>query len=128
MTLLSAYEDFVERSLGALKGNWARFNFVAGLRGESLEYEHWGMEQTHGPQAARKAMAEAHEELLERILETPLPLLEEEFDGVTAESLSKSKPEQLLPANASSASREHFRYVLTALTLLAESRSTHQAA
>lgn len=127
MTLFSAYEDFMQRSLSALKGNWARFTFVAGLRGKS-GYEHWGMERTHGPHAAGKAITQAHGELLEKVLETPLSILEEEVTGAKPESISKATPEQLLPPNANAALREHLRYVLTALTLLAESRSNHQAA
>jgi hypothetical protein len=73
-------------------------------------------------------MAQAHEELFEKILETPLPMLEEEVVAAGPESVSKVTPEMMLPPGSGSSSRYHFRYVLTVLTLLAESRSNHQAA
>jgi hypothetical protein len=73
-------------------------------------------------------MAQAHEELFEKILETPLPMLEEEVVAAGPECVSKVTPAMMLPPGSGPSSRYHFRYVLTVLTLLAESRSNHQAA
>lgn len=124
MSLFSAYEDFVRRTLDALKGNWEKLAFVAGLRGTSAEYEHWGLEHTYGPVAAKKAMAQAHSEVFQIVLETPIATLAEEIQSAP----EKVGLERYVPANLDNSSKEHFRYVLTALSLLAKSRSNHRAA
>ncbi len=129
MTLFSAYEDFVGRTLGALDSTWEKLVFLAGLRGEKDRYEHWGLEYTHGPKAAHAAIMQAHAEIFQRTLETPIPALSEEFEAAKSKSTPKqSNLDQMIPKKRNGCSPEHFRYVLSALTLLAESRSSRQAA
>lgn len=129
MTLFSAYEDFVLRTLGALKGPWERLVFVAGLRDPKGRHEHWGLEYTHGPQVAKKAMAQAHTDMFQKVLETPLPELREEFEALARRQTSGvPELEQMIPAERNGCSSEHFRYVRSALTLLAAVPSSRQAA
>ena len=124
MTLLSPYEDFVTRTLGALKGTWARLEFVAGLRGENNQYQHWGMENVHGPKAAQLAIAQAHTYVFQRALETPISELAGEF------SVADERPDfdRYVPQNLNGCTKEHFQYVTTALTLLADARSSRRVA
>ncbi len=128
MPLLSAYEDFVNRTLAAVQGTWAKLTFVAELKGQSSEYQHWGLEYTHGSDRAKQAMQQAHTEILERVLQTPLARLEEDAKAAKPSDLVESAAERLLPLDADRSSKEHLRYVLMALSFLAESRSTRQAA
>jgi hypothetical protein len=129
MTLFSAYEDFVIRTLGALKGPWERLIFVAGLRGETGYHEHWGLEYTHGPQEAKGAMAQAHTEIFQKVLETPVPELWEESEAVSRKQKSLVQNlDQMVPTDRNGCSSEHFHYIMEALTLLAAARSSRQAA
>ena len=129
MTLFSAYEDFVNRSVGALEGTLGKLVFVAGLRSVKNEYEHWGLEYTHGAPAAKKAMSQAHSEVFQQVLETPIPQLFEEFlESQEKRVIPSADPERMIPKEKNGCSPEHFRYVLSALTLLAESRSSRRAA
>ena len=124
MTLLSPYEDFVTRTLGALKGAWARLEFVAGLRGENNQYQHWGMENVYGPDAAQLAIAQAHTYVFQSALETPISELAGEFP-VVPETREFGR---YLPQNLNGCTKEHFQYLTTALTLLGDARSSRQAA
>ena len=129
MTLFSAYEDFVGRTLGVLEGPWAKLLFISELRGEKGRYEHWGLEYTHGPVNAKKAIAQAHTDMFQGVLETPLPALLEEFQAARVKAGSAlADQERMIPIDRNGCSVEHFRYVLTALTLLADSHSNRQAA
>lgn len=72
MPLLSAFEDFVGRSLSALSSVWERLRFVGELRDEEGEYRHYGMEELFGEQEAKTAIATAHSMLYEELASTPL--------------------------------------------------------
>ncbi len=124
MTLFSAYEDLVGRTLGAIGSTLEQLSFLAGLRNEKGQYEHWGLEYTHGPKIAREAMKRAHAEVFQKLLETPLPELEREFKKKAA----PANLDQMVPVERNGCSPEHFRYVTSALTLLAEAPSNLQVA
>jgi hypothetical protein len=121
MALFSAYEDFMKRTLGALDGTWAKLVFVTSLRGEKDHYEHWGLEYTHGPKAARAAVVKAHSEIFQQVLESPIPELQHEV----SEELTNA--EQMIPTQRNGCSPEHFRYLVKALSFL-KSRSNRQVA
>jgi len=125
MTLFSAYDDFVQRTLGSVRGVWAKLAFVAGLRGNDGKYQHWGMVRTHGP-AAEKAMEQAHTETFQTVLETPIPELDGEFGQ--ANGANDLAPENYVPANLNGCSRKHFDYLLGALNLLKRLRSNRRVA
>lgn len=127
MPLLSAYEDFCERTLGALNGVWKKLEFVSGLKAEKGHYEHWGLKYTYGPVQANRAMAQAHSEAFQKVLETPIPTLDRELKDTGGKDAAE-RPEQYVPEDRNGCAAEHFEYVLKALNLLAASRSNHQAA
>ena len=124
MTLLSPYEDFVTRTLGALKGTWARLEFVTGLRGENNGYQHWGMENVYGPKSAQDAIAQAHTYIFQRAMETPISELAGEFPVVH----ETREIDRYLPQNMNGCTKEHFQYLTTALSLLADARSSRRVA
>ena len=72
MPLLSAFDDFVRRSLSVLPNLWERLRFVGELRDKVGEYRHCGMEEFFGQQEARTAIAAAHSMLYEELASTPL--------------------------------------------------------
>ncbi|SRR5581483_848823 len=136
MTFLSAYEDFVLRTLGSVPALLEKLLYVSCLRNEGGEYEHWGLVRAHGEGPAQKAMEMAHGELFLRVLRTPLQRLAEE----TA-MLAPGEPrmdvedcrrnwQRLVPPEMHGGNAEHFRSVLTALAKLGETpaSATHRAA
>ena len=86
MTLLSAYEDFGERTLGVLGSAWSRLAYLSSLRQDG-RYRHWGLERTFGESAAHAAIAQAHGEVALAILRRPMrdlrsELREEDYEDV----------------------------------------------
>lgn len=72
MPLLSALEDFVQRSLDTLPSVWEKLRFVRSLRADDASYRHWGLEEKYGAHEAHAAIAEAHSSLAEELASTPL--------------------------------------------------------
>jgi hypothetical protein len=126
MALFSAHDDFVNRSLSPLSSVWERLAYVAGLRTSTGRYEHWGLTQTYGRNEAQRGMAEAHSEVFQQILATPLRELHQPF----SKAVRPATREKLVPEDMKGCCREHMEYVVEALTLLsrAESPAAHQAA
>jgi hypothetical protein len=72
--------DFTSSTLAALPGSFARLAYIASLRDLSSNiYEHPGLAARYRQEAVQQALEQCHEEIFERILETPLPLQEEEL-------------------------------------------------
>lgn len=138
MKMRSAFDDFVEGTLGALPSLWQKLEFVASLRTEDGRYEHWGMTQTYGERAAHETIARAHTEVFARILATPIQHLFLDANTAQAEDggtiLSHCDEQQnnpkLLPRNLAGADPRHLSLILRTLSLLARSRgaSTHRVA
>ena len=126
MPLLNANEDFVTRTLGSLGGLWEKLAYVVGLRTSSGRYEHWGMTQTYGRNTAQKAMREAHSELFQEVLATPIRELQEQFSG----AIPSAAKANYVPENTKGCCPEHMEYVIEALNALSEqaARSARQAA
>ncbi len=131
MTLFSAFEDFVLRTLGALPATWSKLVYVAGLRAKEGGYKHWGMERTHGVEAARQALPHAHRELFLEVLRTPTAVLLEDARRSAAEQQQPAdafvadlnvRRDQLVPRDPGGGSREHFSLVLGALSSLLRGR------
>ena len=124
MTLVSAQDDFRQRTLGTLPGLWARLRYLAGLRGPAGSYRHWGMSRAFGPETTQRVVGAAHSELFVELLRTPLRQLRTEFteqDSSSAELLDWSL---YVPADLEGGSVEHFNSVVSALTALSEARRT----
>lgn len=121
MTLLSAYEDFVLRTLAPLPGPLAKLGYLASLRGGVGDYCHWGMSRTFGQGSASEALAQAHREAWLEVLRTPIPvLLTETQDSEMGSEAWREQPEQLAPPNVSGASKCHFNSILLTLYLLSQ--------
>ena len=72
--------DFSSSTLAALPGCFARLAYIASLRELSSNiYEHHELTAVYGQDAVQQALEQCHEEIFERILETPLSLQEEEL-------------------------------------------------
>src|SRR5437879_3046603 len=68
--ILTAFEDFMLNSVGAVPGKLAKLRFVAGLKRDGRQYQHWGLSRAHGAEAAQRALRAAHEQLLANLLQT----------------------------------------------------------
>jgi hypothetical protein len=72
--------DLTSSTLGVLPGSFARLAFIASLRDLSTNtYDHPGLTAVYSLEAVQQALEQCHEEIFERILETPLSLQEEEL-------------------------------------------------
>jgi len=94
MPLRSAVEDFVQVTLGAVSGVWQRFVVVASLKRSRPEYHHWGLERTHGKDAAQKAMQSAHQDVFLELLRTPISEVAQQS---SEETDPEADPQRLLP-------------------------------
>jgi len=137
MRIVSAFDDFMHRTLDTMEGVWQRLEFLAGLRVGKKQYEHWGMSATYGEEKANKAISEAHTSVFLDTLRTPVPDLYEQATradaakeggvGEYAEHLSRN--ENVVPSELAGGSAQHFSLVLKMLKFLARSRgsSNHRA-
>ncbi len=72
-------EDFTGRTLAAIPGNFSRLLYLSSLRDlASGRYVHAGLSTVYPEEAVQQALAQCHEELFHKILETPLE--EQEWD------------------------------------------------
>ena len=124
MVLLSALEDFVVRTLGALSGPLSRLAYIASLRRNNGQYEHWGLGRAYGDKPAASAISDAHTQVWLQVLRTPLRKLAGEAQtpasGITPADLARwrNQPAALTPPNPGGGSPRHFRSILLALSLL----------
>ena len=66
-------EDFSSQTLAAISTVFGRLHYVSSLRDSSSgRYEHDGLTSLYPEGAVQAALAQCHEELITRILETPL--------------------------------------------------------
>lgn len=130
MTLLSAHQDFVTRTLVAFDTGMKRLRYIAGLRNKEGKYEHWGLAHTHGDGPAQAAMRRAHQEAVLELLRTPVRELFRQEALSAKAAVALTKDEQLLPKNTSEAAAAHFSSMVLALSALARVRakSTHRVA
>jgi hypothetical protein len=122
MGLRSAVEDFTSTTLACLTGPLRRLEYIAQLRNENGDYEHWGMSRVHGLAAAQSGITQAHSDVLRMVLRTPLSQLFEECrrgdDGIPPPGDSSLR--QLLPEDLSGGSELHLKSILIALQSLAD--------
>lgn len=131
MPLLSALEDLLQRSVSALPTVWEKLRFLGELRRDGAEYQHWGLEQKYGKDAAQAAMAEVHAGLFNEMVSSKLSELwlaanqaayREQVDVV--EYLRKLQvSEGALPEDLQGIVPEHYNFVVTNLSRVARSRS-----
>lgn len=135
MSLLSAFDDLLNRTLAAIPGLLGRLEYISSLKFDG-RYGHWGLSRVHGEKASQRALADAHKLVVEEILQTPLELLVENSEAACAvegretpkylEEL-RTRQSSLLPEQgAPPATTRHFSSVLYALSALtrAQRRAT----
>lgn len=137
MRVVSAFEDFLGRSVRAVNGAFERLRFLAEIRRDGNKYEHWGMTSTYGEEKANRAMSEAHTQTWLEVLRTPIDNLEK--DVVRSPGAQQLGPEEYVrqlsveektvPAEIAGGSKRHFSFVLKTLNLLVRrARSNHPVA
>lgn len=120
MKLISAYDDFVERTLSRIEGKVQRLAFLARLHDKG-KYEHWGMSQTYGKEQADSAISTVHSESWTDLLRTKISSV---FQGKKIEenelsSLSKTEAaERVVPDGSTRSSVRHFRFIIETLARL----------
>ena len=128
MTLKSALQDVKDTTLSAVSGLLGKLAYLASLRHKQGSYQHWGMENVHGPEASDRALRTVHADVLKGVLRTPLPQLEEDLemsrraDGLDARTYVeklRGQFEDLLPeGRQDSPAAQHLSSVLLALSRL----------
>ena len=131
MTLISAKND-VMRTLNFVPGLFGKICYLAALRNDSGEYEHWGFSRTHGAELASGSMHTAHRVIFTEVLRSPLLDLCSDLEPAGVEQCQK-RPElqaQAVPAGTGKGPRLHFNAVVAAVSALVEAQhsSTHRAA
>jgi len=134
MTLLSALDDFVLRTLAAVPGRLAQLAYVASLR-DTGGYEHWGLSRKHGAITAQAALRDAHSGAFIEVLRAPLAsLLAEAAEAAEAENMSLHsylahvQRAELTPSVVGGGSKRHLSSALASLLLLSEAIPKHRAA
>lgn len=129
MRLKSALEDFEANTLGAVPGPLGRLSYVGRLHDGNGAYDHWGLAQIYGADAAQRAMRASHRCVLSDVLKKPLAtLLQDLMASCSSQKLTEreflSDVANTAPKPLSSAARAHLVSVVTALSALAENRNT----
>lgn len=130
MTLLSAFEDFMSRTLEAIPGYPGRLLYLVGLRERGGEYKHWGLEQIYGRNSAEDAIRRAHRTTVTNLAQTPLKALFDQakqsaeylqipLDGVLRELLNAG--EEMLPAERIGITQRHLDSIFSTLSRLSNS-------
>ncbi|HLW84669.1 MAG TPA: hypothetical protein VKR60_05595 [Candidatus Sulfotelmatobacter sp.] len=132
MTLKSALQDVRETTLAAVSGLLGKLLYLASLRRVDGAHQHWGMALVHGPDAAERALKQAHGEVLAGVLRAPLASLTEDLEetsrdqGVPPEKCVVEMRGQftnlVLAERRDSPEATHLSSVLTALSHLEQNR------
>jgi len=69
----SVFEDFTSRTLAFIPNDFGRLYYVSSLMDDTTgQYVHEGLSQLYPINSVQSGLAQCHEELFSRILETPL--------------------------------------------------------
>jgi hypothetical protein len=118
MKLFGALEDFVNETLAQFPSRLAKLRFISEMRNKT-GYEHWGLSKTYGHDAAQKAVAEAHSDIFEKALTTPVPQLTEEDKAPNSELPNlEMNADAALPEDLRGGTKRHFMWVLKVVELL----------
>jgi hypothetical protein len=135
MRLKSAVEDFEANTLRAVPGLLGKLSYVGRLQDDKGtgdgRYEHWGLAEVYGDDAAQRAIRTSHRVLLSEVLREPLagllkdvPVSCSNEDLTEGEFLASLTLAHALPTRLSPAARAHLGSVLSALSALVESRDS----
>lgn len=126
MVLLTAYEDFVARTLSTIPTLLGRLEYTTSLRTQA-RYEHWGLARVHGEADAHQAISRAHTELWLEVLRTPLPSLYRDLLQSTKTPLEWARRwrehiPDFLPMETDGGATRHFSSVLLALSAMSAAK------
>jgi len=124
MTFRSAKEDLSATTLAALSGQFARMEYLAGLRTADERYEHWGLTRVYGDAPAQAALREAHNDTLDALLRMSLA----EFYAEAEAQGFKRDAAGLLPPGTDKLRSAHFSLVWDAMASVARRRASHRPA
>ena len=131
MTLKSAKDDIV-RTLSCVPGLFGKLCYLAMLRNEGGDYDHWGLNKTHGAELASASMHTAHKIIFTEVLRSPVSKLCSEVENVNVERCQNSEElrTHAIPSGTSKGPRLHFNAVVASVLALAEGQrlSTHRDA
>ena len=126
MTLKSALQDVKETTLTAVAGLLGKLSYLASLRRHDGAYEHWGIALVHGEESSERALKTAHSEILNSVLRTPLPEMEEDLressqgsgvtEGAYVDAMRGQFAELLPGERKDSPAATHLNSVLVALS------------
>jgi len=126
---VSASDDFVTTTLEGVPGALAKLVYLSGLRDESGEIQHWGLEKIHGRERAREALKSAYYKLMREFLAMPLPEIWHEVEEYCRENGRREDDymqelRDIVPIRErtqfSDAQFGHFNLILDELSALAE--------
>jgi len=133
MTLKSALQDVKETTLAAVSGLLGKLAYLASLRRAQGRYEHWGMQNVHGPESSERALKTAHAEIVAGVLRAPLAVMVQDLQessqgsGVAPQAYIQGMRDgfdNLLPGERKdSPEASHLNSVLAALLSLEKTRS-----
>jgi hypothetical protein len=127
MSVADSLEVFVKKTLAVVPGIWHKLAYLAALRKDSGEYEHWGLSKRYGNEATRSALGSAHSGVFIDLLRKPVSTLLEEVKENAAE---KNLPEKeyieelwisrqpMTPTQLAGGSQRHFELTLKTLRSL----------
>ncbi|HNR39560.1 MAG TPA: hypothetical protein PKN61_11035 [Acidobacteriota bacterium] len=119
--VLRARADLAAQTLAPLPDAFSRLVYLASLREYSSdEYSHWGLEDLHGREAARRALREEHLAVFREVNALPLPELARQAGAFVAgragdgkillQNWTRDQSYNLLaPVGVSELERESFR-------------------
>jgi hypothetical protein len=133
MNVADSLENFVRRTLGVVPGLWHKLAYLASLRKDSGEYEHWGLSKRYGNEATRSALGSAHSGVFIDVLRKPVSTL---LDEVKENAAEQNLPEKeyveelwlsrkpMIPTHLAGGSQKHFELTLKTLRSLIQWRIT----
>lgn len=123
MTLKSAQDDIV-KTLSFVPGLFGKICYLAALRNDSGEYDHWGFNKTHGAELATASMHTAHRIIFTEVLRLPVSRLCSEVENVSVERCRKDQElrTHAIPQGTGKGPRLHFNAVVAAVSALAEAQ------
>ncbi|MCU1286604.1 MAG: hypothetical protein JWO13_2954 [Acidobacteriales bacterium] len=127
MNFSETLENFVKKTLSVVPGMWHKLAYLAALRKESGEYEHWGLSKRYGKEATGSALSSAHSGVFVDVLRKPVATLLEEVKENAAEQQLPEKEyveelwlsrKPMIPSDLGGGSQKHFEFTLKALRRL----------
>ena len=100
-------QDFTSTALAGISNPFGRLAYVASLKQTSNQYQHAELAAVYGNEEVQQALAQCHQELFERVLESPWAVQEEDLHAYLG-----AMPNGLPTAAADWRKRESYRDLL----------------